>query len=160
MLSGYHPVLQSLMGTLLTWGLTALGASLVLVFQGGQVSLAVGTSLIHNTRDVSHVVLHTCTHLTPVMVVLLQFSAYVACMACSFSVSPPTVQYGVRLCVSMHAHTQPNTILNMCVWHKKDSKFILLSVAKDTWQQPGICFWSKALTGILCTVESTEHKWP
>ena len=38
MLEGYHPVLQSLMGTALTWGLTALGASLVLVFQGGQVS--------------------------------------------------------------------------------------------------------------------------
>ena len=37
MLSGYHPVLQALMGTLLTWGLTALGAALVLVFQGGQV---------------------------------------------------------------------------------------------------------------------------
>ena len=39
MLSGYHPVLQSLMGTLLTWGLTAIGAGLVLVFQGGQVSI-------------------------------------------------------------------------------------------------------------------------
>ena len=37
MLSGYHPVVQSLMGTALTWGLTALGASLVLVFHGGQV---------------------------------------------------------------------------------------------------------------------------
>lgn len=39
MFSGYHPILQSLMGTTLTWGLTALGASLVLVFQGGQVSI-------------------------------------------------------------------------------------------------------------------------
>lgn len=39
MLSGYHPVLQSLMATLLTWGLTAAGSALVFVFQGGQVSL-------------------------------------------------------------------------------------------------------------------------
>jgi len=39
MLSGCHPVLQSLMGTLLTWGLTAAGSALVFVFQGGQVSL-------------------------------------------------------------------------------------------------------------------------
>ena len=37
MLRGYHPVLQSLMGTFLTWGLTAAGAALVFVFQGGQV---------------------------------------------------------------------------------------------------------------------------
>lgn len=37
MLAGYHPLLQALMGTLLTWGLTAIGAALVFVFQGGQV---------------------------------------------------------------------------------------------------------------------------
>lgn len=39
MLSGYHPIVQSLMGTLLTWGLTAAGSALVFVFQGGKVSL-------------------------------------------------------------------------------------------------------------------------
>ena len=38
MLRGYHPLFQTLLGTLLTWGLTALGAALVFVFQGGQVS--------------------------------------------------------------------------------------------------------------------------
>lgn len=43
MLNGYHPVLQSLMGTLLTWGLTALGAALVVVFQGGQRKILDGS---------------------------------------------------------------------------------------------------------------------
>jgi len=41
MLRGYHPIVQSLMGTLLTWGLTAAGSALVFVFQGGKVSLLV-----------------------------------------------------------------------------------------------------------------------
>ena len=35
MIAGLHPVVQSLLGTLLTWGLTAAGAGLVFVFQGG-----------------------------------------------------------------------------------------------------------------------------
>ena len=35
MLAGYHPLVQSLLGTCLTWGLTAAGAALVFVFQGG-----------------------------------------------------------------------------------------------------------------------------
>ena len=35
MIAGLHPVIQSLLGTLLTWGLTAAGAGLVFVFQGG-----------------------------------------------------------------------------------------------------------------------------
>ena len=39
MLQGLSPVLQCLLGTLLTWGLTALGAAFVFVFQGGQVSV-------------------------------------------------------------------------------------------------------------------------
>ncbi|XP_064406931.1 zinc transporter ZIP11-like isoform X2 [Halichondria panicea] len=33
MLSGYHPLIQALLGTLLTWGLTAAGAALVFVLQ-------------------------------------------------------------------------------------------------------------------------------
>lgn len=32
-----HPVLQALLGTLFTWGLTAAGSALVFVFQSGQV---------------------------------------------------------------------------------------------------------------------------
>ena len=38
MLLGYPKVLQSLMGTLLTWGVTAAGAGLVFVLRGEQVS--------------------------------------------------------------------------------------------------------------------------
>ena len=37
MLAGVNPIWQSLLGTLLTWGLTAAGAGMVFVFQGGQV---------------------------------------------------------------------------------------------------------------------------
>lgn len=96
MLSGYHPVLQSLMGTLLTWGLTALGASLVLVFQGGQVSLdAVTTHVMYHTW---YMYFTQCTYLTPIYG-SAGFSPNVRrtwSMACSFSVSPQTV---VRLCV-------------------------------------------------------------
>lgn len=36
MLSGFHPVVQSLMGTLLTWGLTAAGAGMVFIFHGSK----------------------------------------------------------------------------------------------------------------------------
>ena len=39
MISGYDPVVQSLLGTLFTWGLTALGAALVFVFSSSQVCL-------------------------------------------------------------------------------------------------------------------------
>ena len=35
MIAGLSPVIQALLGTLLTWGLTAAGAGLVFVFQGG-----------------------------------------------------------------------------------------------------------------------------
>lgn len=37
MLEGYSPVTQALLGTLLTWGLTAAGAALVFVFSSRQV---------------------------------------------------------------------------------------------------------------------------
>lgn len=36
MIEGHPPVLQTLLGTLLTWGFTAAGAGLVFVFQSGQ----------------------------------------------------------------------------------------------------------------------------
>ncbi|KAL8163496.1 UNVERIFIED_CONTAM: hypothetical protein K2H54_024875 [Gekko kuhli] len=36
MLLGYNPVLQALLGTFLTWGLTAAGSALVFVFSSGQ----------------------------------------------------------------------------------------------------------------------------
>ncbi len=39
MIEGVHPIWQSLMGTLFTWGLTALGAALVYILHGEQVSL-------------------------------------------------------------------------------------------------------------------------
>lgn len=37
MLEGYSPVMQAFLGTLFTWGLTACGASLVVVVRGSQV---------------------------------------------------------------------------------------------------------------------------
>lgn len=36
MIQGYGPVTQALLGTLLTWGLTALGAALVVFLRGNQ----------------------------------------------------------------------------------------------------------------------------
>lgn len=38
MLQGHSSVLQALLGTFFTWGLTAAGAALVFVFSSGQVS--------------------------------------------------------------------------------------------------------------------------
>lgn len=37
MLEGYSPIIQALLGTLFTWGLTAAGAALVFVFSSHQV---------------------------------------------------------------------------------------------------------------------------
>lgn len=37
MIQGYGPVTQALLGTLLTWGLTALGSGLVVFLRGNQV---------------------------------------------------------------------------------------------------------------------------
>lgn len=37
MIQGYGPVTQALLGTLLTWGLTALGSSMVIFLRGNQV---------------------------------------------------------------------------------------------------------------------------
>lgn len=40
MIAGLGPVLQALLGTALTWALTAAGSALVFVFSSGQVSAA------------------------------------------------------------------------------------------------------------------------
>ena len=37
MIAGFNPVSQALLGTLFTWGVTALGSALVFVFSTGQV---------------------------------------------------------------------------------------------------------------------------
>ena len=37
MIPNYNPVTQALLGTLFTWGVTALGSALVFVFSHGQV---------------------------------------------------------------------------------------------------------------------------
>lgn len=37
MIAGLHPLVQSLLGTFLTWGLTAAGAGLVFIWSGGKV---------------------------------------------------------------------------------------------------------------------------
>jgi len=37
MLKGYNHIAQAAMGTLFTWGVTALGSALVFVFSGAQV---------------------------------------------------------------------------------------------------------------------------
>lgn len=38
MIQGYGPVTQALLGTLLTWGLTAAGSAMVIFLRGNQVS--------------------------------------------------------------------------------------------------------------------------
>ncbi|XP_005108739.1 zinc transporter ZIP11 [Aplysia californica] len=43
MIESAHPLLQTLLGTLFTWGLTALGAGLVFVFQSGQRKILDGS---------------------------------------------------------------------------------------------------------------------
>lgn len=40
MIQGYGPVTQALLGTLLTWGLTAGGAAMVIFLRGNQVRIA------------------------------------------------------------------------------------------------------------------------
>ena len=48
MIQGLGPVTQSLLGTLLTWGLTALGASLVVFLRGNQVKCLFGSNMFIN----------------------------------------------------------------------------------------------------------------
>ncbi|XP_036378137.1 zinc transporter ZIP11 isoform X1 [Megalops cyprinoides] len=43
MLAGYSPVIQALLGTLFTWGLTAVGAALVFIFSSGQKRILDGS---------------------------------------------------------------------------------------------------------------------
>ena len=44
MIENAGPVLQTVLGTLFTWGLTALGAGLVFVFQSGKVNITTVTT--------------------------------------------------------------------------------------------------------------------
>ena len=37
MIAGLHPLVQSLLGTFFTWGLTASGSGLVFIWSGGKV---------------------------------------------------------------------------------------------------------------------------
>lgn len=39
MIKGYPPIIQALLGTLFTWGLTAAGAGLVVIIKGKQVTV-------------------------------------------------------------------------------------------------------------------------
>ena len=50
MLSGYSPEIQTLLGTLLTWGLTAAGAGLVFFVRGSQVKNTHVNSLSCSTK--------------------------------------------------------------------------------------------------------------
>ncbi|KAI1886480.1 hypothetical protein AGOR_G00196180 [Albula goreensis] len=43
MIAGFSPVIQALLGTLFTWGLTAVGAALVFVFSSGQKRILDGS---------------------------------------------------------------------------------------------------------------------
>lgn len=47
MIPGQGPVLQAVLGTLLTWGLTAAGSALVFIFSSGQVSTGQGLHSAH-----------------------------------------------------------------------------------------------------------------
>lgn len=57
MIQGYGPVTQALLGTLLTWGLTALGSAMVIFLRGNQVN---NLSLIF---DIYIVISHSLTFL-------------------------------------------------------------------------------------------------
>lgn len=45
MIPGHGPVIQSVLGTFLTWGLTAAGSALVFVFSSGQVGAGITSSV-------------------------------------------------------------------------------------------------------------------
>lgn len=49
MIPGHGPVIQSVLGTFLTWGLTAAGSALVFVFSSGQVGSRVVSSTPRRT---------------------------------------------------------------------------------------------------------------
>lgn len=50
MIEGLNPVLQAFLGTLFTWGVTALGSSLVFICQGDQVLFMKEIKLIYDNR--------------------------------------------------------------------------------------------------------------
>lgn len=47
MIADVHPLFQTFLGTLFTWGLTALGSALVFVFNSGQVDYCHRFELMH-----------------------------------------------------------------------------------------------------------------
>lgn len=59
MIQGYGPVTQALLGTLLTWGLTAAGSAMVIFLRGNQVIDRsrklnfLSTSSLHQTLELS-----------------------------------------------------------------------------------------------------------
>lgn len=57
MLEGYSPIIQALLGTLFTWGLTAAGAALVFVFSSHQVKKSLLYQHVKPPRSVSPCVL-------------------------------------------------------------------------------------------------------
>lgn len=50
MIAGFGPVAQAVLGTFLTWGLTAAGSALVFVFSSGQVSPGISSSFLASLR--------------------------------------------------------------------------------------------------------------
>lgn len=55
MIQGYGPVTQALLGTLLTWGLTAAGAAMVIFLRGNQViDRSHNFSILHEIRELSN----------------------------------------------------------------------------------------------------------
>lgn len=62
MIEGYGPVTQALLGTLLTWGLTALGAAMVIFLRGNQVNPIFHSLCI---SSYSHFILSTATTTMP-----------------------------------------------------------------------------------------------
>lgn len=51
MIQGYGPVTQALLGTLLTWGLTAAGSAMVIFLRGNQVNGTAFSLFSHNCNN-------------------------------------------------------------------------------------------------------------
>lgn len=50
MIPGHGPVIQAVLGTFLTWGLTAAGSALVFVFSSGQVGAGIASPIPRRRR--------------------------------------------------------------------------------------------------------------
>lgn len=64
MIEGYGPVTQALLGTLLTWGLTAFGSAMVIFLRGNQVNIKkicacfCPSTIIHQMKSVRVIALY------------------------------------------------------------------------------------------------------